>query len=93
MKFCPLQSGGLITGVDLLHLGLSEVAFIEGCPHIRGGLYEGFHCMRPVFETFAIKGFQFRKICQSFSQLVLQERYSLQLADVLAFQCTLTCSS
>ena len=22
----------------------SKVAFIEGCPHIRGGLYEGFHC-------------------------------------------------
>ena len=28
-------------------LGLSEVAFIEieGCPHIRVGLYEGFHCI------------------------------------------------
>ena len=22
----------------------SEVAFIEGWPHLRGGLYEGFHC-------------------------------------------------
>ena len=21
------------------------VAFIEGCPHIRGGFYEGFHCI------------------------------------------------
>ena len=24
-----------------MHLGLSEVAFIEGCPHVRGGLYRG----------------------------------------------------
>ena len=23
---------------------MSGVAFIEGCPHVRGGLYEGFHC-------------------------------------------------
>ena len=23
------------------HLGLSKVAFIEGCPHIRGGIHEG----------------------------------------------------
>ena len=30
-------------GPYLGHLGLSEVAFIEGCPHIRGGLYEGLH--------------------------------------------------
>ena len=22
----------------------SGVAFIEGCPDVRGGLYEGFHC-------------------------------------------------
>ena len=27
------------------YLGPSEVAFIEGWPHLRGGLYEGFHCM------------------------------------------------
>ena len=28
-----------------VHLGLSnKLAFIEGCPHIRGGLYEGLHC-------------------------------------------------
>ena len=20
------------------------MAFIEGCPHVRGGLYEGLHC-------------------------------------------------
>ena len=26
-----------------VHLGLTEVAFIEGCPHVRGGLYEGLH--------------------------------------------------
>ena len=25
-------------------MGLSKVAFIERCPHVRGGLYEGFHC-------------------------------------------------
>ena len=31
--------GGLYRG------GLtSRVAFIEGCPHVRGGIYEGFHC-------------------------------------------------
>ena len=23
----------------------SGVGFIEGCPHIRGGLCEGFHCI------------------------------------------------
>ena len=34
-----------VAGVDLLHLGLSKVAFIEPeCPHVRGGL-EGFHCI------------------------------------------------
>ena len=27
--------------------GLSKVAFIERCPHVRGGLYEGFHCNQP----------------------------------------------
>ena len=30
----PLQTGVLTSGV----------AFTEGCPHVRGGLYEGFHC-------------------------------------------------
>ena len=34
MKLCPLLEGRV-------HLGLSEVAFIEVCPHIRGGLYRG----------------------------------------------------
>ena len=41
MKFVR---GDLISGVDLskrVHLGLSEVAFIEGCPHVRGGFYQG----------------------------------------------------
>ena len=28
-----------------MHLGLSEAAFIEGCPRIKGGLYEGFNCI------------------------------------------------
>ena len=28
-----------------VHLGLCKVSFIEGCPHVRGGLYEGFHCI------------------------------------------------
>ena len=23
------------------------MAFIEGWPHLRGGLYEGFHCVLP----------------------------------------------
>ena len=41
MKFCPLYRGGLISGVDLYFKNTSEVAFIEGCPHIRGGLYRG----------------------------------------------------
>ena len=36
-------SQGLICAISV-HLGLSEVVFIEGCPHVRGGLYEGFHC-------------------------------------------------
>ena len=39
---------------ELVHLGLCEVAFIiiiyyiEGCPRrqYRGGLYEGFHCIK-----------------------------------------------
>ena len=26
-----------------VHLGLSKVAFTEGRPHVRGGLYEGLH--------------------------------------------------
>ena len=46
MKFCPLLRSGLISGVIL---GLSEVAFIEGYPHIKGGLYGGgggFHPMQ-----------------------------------------------
>ena len=37
-------SQGLIC-TTRVYLGLSEVAFIERCPHVRGGLYEGFHCM------------------------------------------------
>ena len=28
-----------------VHLRLSEVVFMQGCPHVRGGLYEGFHCI------------------------------------------------
>ena len=36
-------SQGLIC-TKRVHLGLSKVAFIEGCPHVRGGLYERFHC-------------------------------------------------
>ena len=30
-----------------VHLGLSKLAFVEGCPHtdVRGGLHEGFHCI------------------------------------------------
>ena len=48
MKFCPLWRGGLIfQGLIYtirVHLGLSEVALIEGCPHVRGDLYEEFHC-------------------------------------------------
>ena len=39
-----LSRGGLISGFDMYYLGLSKVALIEGCPHVRGGLYEGFHC-------------------------------------------------
>ena len=34
-------SQGLIC-TKLVHLGLSELVFIEDCPHVRGGLYEGF---------------------------------------------------
>ena len=26
---------------SIVDLGLSEVALIEGCPHVRGGLFEG----------------------------------------------------
>ena len=26
------------------------MAFIEGWPHLRGGLYEGFHCMSKHFQ-------------------------------------------
>ena len=36
-----------------MHLGLSKVAFIEGCPHVRGGLYEGCPQVRGVlYEGF-----------------------------------------
>ena len=28
-----------------VHLGLSKVTFIEGCSHVRGGLYDGFLCI------------------------------------------------
>ena len=44
MKFSPYRGVGLIYYTKRVLLGLSEVAFIEGCPHVRGGLYEGFHC-------------------------------------------------
>ena len=39
-------SQGLIC-IKWVYLGLSKVAFsfIEGCPLIRDGLYEGFHCI------------------------------------------------
>ena len=36
---CMALSGLICT--ERVHLGLSEV---EGCPHVRGGPYEGFHC-------------------------------------------------
>ena len=43
-------SQGLIC-TKRVHLGLSKVAFIEGCPHVRG---EGFHYMHaqksPIFS-------------------------------------------
>ena len=35
-----------------VQLGLSEVAFIEGCPHVRGDLYEGFHCSESFESVF-----------------------------------------
>ena len=37
--FESLSQGSICT--MRVHLGLSKVALIEGCPHIRGGLYEG----------------------------------------------------
>ena len=39
VESCPQ---GLIC-TTRVHLGLSEVAFKEGCPCVRGGLYEEFH--------------------------------------------------
>ena len=30
-----------ISSTKRVHLGLSKVAFIEGCPRVRGGLYRG----------------------------------------------------
>ena len=37
-----------------VHLGLSDVAFIEECPHVGGGgggggFYEGFHCNAMIY--------------------------------------------
>ena len=42
-EFLSFIGGGLISGVTLylVDLGLSELDFIEGCPHIRDGLYRG----------------------------------------------------
>ena len=36
----PLKRGVLTSARGGL-LGFSKVAFIEGCPHVRGGLYRG----------------------------------------------------
>ena len=36
--------------ISRVHLGLGEVAFIEGCPHVRGGLYDWFHCIFNVID-------------------------------------------
>ena len=47
-EILSLIEGSLIEGLictKRVHLGLSKVAFIEECPHIRGCLYEGFHCI------------------------------------------------
>ena len=47
IKFCPLIIEGVALPQGLIsilakrvYLGLSEVAFIEGCLHVRDGLYE-----------------------------------------------------
>ena len=55
MKFCPFTEGwpylrGSIS-TKRVHLGLREVAFIEECPHVRGGLYEGFILCIPAGST------------------------------------------
>ena len=41
-----------------VHLGLSEVAFIERCPRVRGGLYKGFHCIMSFIERLSFLGSQ-----------------------------------
>ena len=41
----------LISGVDLYQksvLILARWPFIKGCPYIRSGLYEGFHCISDI---------------------------------------------
>ena len=39
------KDGGLgLICTRRVYLVLDKVVFIEGCPHVRGGLYKGFHC-------------------------------------------------
>ena len=50
-KVPTTQKTMLITSIHFA--GPSKVAFIEGWPHLRGGLYEGFHCNKYLtFLTF-----------------------------------------
>ena len=37
-------------------MGLSKVDTTEGCPHIRDGLYEGFHCILGLHEPSRVGG-------------------------------------
>ena len=56
-----------------VHLGLSEVAFTEGCPHVRGGHYEEFHCIP--YKCLYFQGFlqyNMNAYCGPYIFLILQ---------------------
>ena len=47
-------------GVETVHLGLGKTGLypyiVEGCPHVRGGLYEGFHYIGKATEEMSQAG-------------------------------------
>ena len=38
--------------LKIVHLGLGKMTFVEGRPHVRDGLCEGFHCTREIRIQF-----------------------------------------
>ena len=72
--------------IKRVHLGLSKVAFIEGCPHVRGGLYRGvFHCI--IMVQLDLKATPHINGGHSLYSTTVDHHYSLGSAFVQISEC------